>query len=58
MKLEFLRQKLNIYRTTLRAKKFKEIDTEVFIEGDDGNLYALDKVKLVQDGARFYIVLS
>lgn len=58
MKLEFLRQKLNIYRTTLRAKKFKEIETEVYLELDDGTLYELDSVKLVQENNKFYIVLK
>lgn len=58
MKLEFVRQKLNIYRTTLRAKHLPEREIEVYIEKDDGTLKKVDKVKLIQDGVNFYIALK
>ena len=58
LKLEYFRQKLNIYRVFLRSNGVKEKEVEVKIKLPNGVEAYITNVKLIQDGSKSTIMLD
>ena len=58
LKLEYFRQKLNIYRVFLRSNGVKENEVEVKIKLPNGVEAYITNVKLIQDGSKSTIMLD
>ena len=58
MKLEYFRQKINIYRVFLRSNGVKEKEVDVKIKLPNGVEASIANVKLIQDGNKSTIMLE